>query len=249
MQCRARRSNGCRETPNIETVSGEQGSFTELAMNGGAAGLGDGHPALQDLEVRHAIAHAIDREVLFDRVALGTGSVGTVMVPSADPAWTPELSDDEAFTFDPELANTMLDDAGYLDTDGDGIREMPDGTDPLEFRYVERSESDVAPAIREFVTQWLSDIGIGTEVSVMDDDQLYEASIAGEYDLFVWGWTPFVDPDPAAQLLHLRRADHGCRVARQQRRQLVRPRLRRAVRAAEGRTRPRPSASRSSTRW
>ena len=181
---------------NIETIAGEQGSFTELAMNGGAGGLGDGHPALQDLKVRQAIAHAIDRGVLFERVALGTGSVGTVMVPSADPAWTPELSDDEAFAFDPDLANSMLDDAGYLDTDGDGVREMPDGSNPLNFRYVERSESDEAPAIREFVTQWLSDIGIGTEVSVMDDDQLYEVSIAGEYDLFVWGWTPFVDPDP-----------------------------------------------------
>ena len=181
---------------NIETVSGEQGTFTELAMNGGAGGIGDGHPALQDLIVRQAIAHAIDREVLLDRVALGTGSIGTVMVPSADPEWTPELSDDEAFAFDPDLANSMLDDAGYLDTDGDGVREMPDGTDPLDFRYIERSESETAPAIREFVTQWLADIGIGTQVEVMDDNQLYEASISGEYDLFVWGWTPFVDPDP-----------------------------------------------------
>jgi peptide/nickel transport system substrate-binding protein len=182
--------------PDIETVSGEQGTFTQLAMNGGAGGIGDGHPALLDLTVRHAIAHAIDRSVLLDRVALGTGSIGTVMVPSADPTWTPELSDDEAFAFDPALANSMLDEAGYLDTDGDGVREMPDGTDPLNLRYVERSESEPAPAIREFVTQWLADIGIGTTVEVMDDGQLYEASIAGEYDLFVWGWTPFVDPDP-----------------------------------------------------
>lgn len=181
---------------DIETVSGEQGTFTELAMNGGAGGIGDGHPALQDLVVRHAIAHAIDREVLFDRVALGTGAPGTVMVPSANPEWTPELSEEAAFDFDPDQANAMLDEAGYLDTDGDGIREMPDGTDPLNFRYIERSESETAPAIREFLTQWLGDIGIGTEVSVMDDDQLYEASIAGEYDLFVWAWTPFVDPDP-----------------------------------------------------
>jgi peptide/nickel transport system substrate-binding protein len=181
---------------DIEVVSGEQGTFTQLAMNGGAGGIGDGHPALQDLAVRHAIAHAIDRDVLFERVALGTGSVGTVMVPSADPAWTPELSDDEAFAFDPDRANQLLDDAGYLDTDGDGVREMPDGGEALRFRYVERSESEPAPAIREFVTQWLADVGIATEVEVMDDGQLYEASIAGEYDLFVWGWTPFVDPDP-----------------------------------------------------
>jgi peptide/nickel transport system substrate-binding protein len=182
--------------PDIEVVSGEQGTFTQLAMNGGAGGIGDGHPALQDLTVRHAIAHAIDRDVLFERVALGTGSVGTVMVPSADPVWTPELSEDEAFEFDPDRANQLLDDAGYLDTDGDGVREMPDGGDALRFRYIERSESEPAAAIREFVTQWLADVGIATEVEVMDDGQLYEASIAGEYDLFVWGWTPFVDPDP-----------------------------------------------------
>lgn len=181
---------------DIETIAGEQGSFTELAMNGGAGSIGDGHPALQDLVVRQAIAHAIDREVLHERVALGTGSVGTTMIPSADPAWTPELTGDDAFGFDPELANSMLDEAGYFDTDNDGVREMPDGSQPLEFRYVERSESAPAPAIREFVTQWLSDIGIATEVSVMDDDQLYEASTSGKYDLFVWAWTPFVDPDP-----------------------------------------------------
>jgi peptide/nickel transport system substrate-binding protein len=181
---------------NIETVSGQQGTFTELAMNGGAGGIGDGHPALQDLTVRHAIAHAIDRDVLFERVALGTGASGSVMTPSADPAWTPELSAEESFAFDPDRANAMLDDAGYVDTDGDGVREMPDGGQPLDMRYVQLSTSDIAPAIAEFVTQWLSDIGIATEVSVMDDDQLYEASIAGEYDLFVWGWTPFIDPDP-----------------------------------------------------
>jgi peptide/nickel transport system substrate-binding protein len=30
----------------------------------------------------------------------------------------------------------------------------------------------------------------------MDDTQLYDAQVAGNYDMFVWGWTPFVDPDP-----------------------------------------------------
>ena len=30
----------------------------------------------------------------------------------------------------------------------------------------------------------------------MDDTQLYDAQIGGLYDLFVWGWTPYVDPDP-----------------------------------------------------
>ena len=184
-----------RADDNIEVVAGMQGGFTELALNGMAGGIGDGHPALQDIDVRHAIYYAIDRQVLFDRVALGLGEIGTTLSPGADLGWIPDLGD-EAFTYDPAKSNQLLDDAGYLDTDGDGIREMPDGTQPLNFRYVVRSESAVAAPIAEFITEWLKAIGIGVEQSVYDDDQLYEVSIAGEYDMFVWGWTPFVDPDP-----------------------------------------------------
>jgi peptide/nickel transport system substrate-binding protein len=179
----------------IVVVDGLQGGFTELALNGGEGGIGDGHPALQDIDVRHAIYYAIDRNVLFERVALRLGQVGTTMSPSADPTWVPDLGD-ELFTYDPERANQILDDAGYLDSDGDGVREMPDGSRPLEFRYVERSESSIAAPIREFITEWLNDIGIATVVTVMDDTQLYDAQVAGNYDMFVWGWTPYVDPDP-----------------------------------------------------
>ena len=180
---------------NIETVVGMQGGFTELALNGMAGGLGDGHPALQDINVRHAIYYAIDRDVLFDRVALGLGTKGTTLSPSADFSWIPDLGD-ELYTYDPARANQMLDDAGYLDTDGDGVREMPDGSRPLEFRYAVRTESTIAAPIAEFVTGWLSDIGIATVTSTFDDSQLGEVVANGTYDIFVWGWTPFVDPDP-----------------------------------------------------
>lgn len=179
----------------IEVVAGQQGGFTEMALNGGEGGLGDGHPALQDINVRHAIYYAIDRQAIFERVALGLGSIGTTLSPSADTSWIPDLGD-EAFTYDPDRANQILDENGYVDADGDGVRDMPDGSRPLQFRYVERSESENADSIREFITEYLSAVGIGTDVEVMDDTQLYDAQINGNYDIFVWGWTPYVDPDP-----------------------------------------------------
>lgn len=179
----------------IEVVVGLQGGFTELALNGMEGGIGDGHPALQDIDVRHAIYHAIDRQAIFDGVSLGYGSIGTTLSPSADTSWIPDLGD-EGFEYDPAKATQLLDEAGYLDTDGDGVREMPDGGQPLRFRYVERSESENADSIRAFVTEYLDAVGIATDVEVMDDTQLYEAQVAGEYDIFVWGWTPYVDPDP-----------------------------------------------------
>jgi peptide/nickel transport system substrate-binding protein len=118
------------------------------------------------------------------------------MSVSPDPAWQPEIPEDEQYGYDPDEARRLLDEGGYVDTNGDGIREMPDGSEELVFRFAERSESEQGAAIREFVTGYLGEIGIGTEVSVYDDTQLTEIIGSGEYDLFSWGWTPFVDPDP-----------------------------------------------------
>lgn len=180
---------------DIVTVAGLQGTFTELGWNGGASGLGDGHPALLDEAVRLAIFHAVDRNVILERVNNGLGSVGTTLSVSADPTWIPDLGD-ENWQYDPELSNQLLDDAGYVDADGDGVRDMPDGSRSLTFRLVQKAESASDVAIVEFVSGWLEAIGIATDVETMDDDALYAAQAAGEYDLFTWGWTPYVDPDP-----------------------------------------------------
>jgi peptide/nickel transport system substrate-binding protein len=181
---------------DIVGVVGQQGGFSELGINAGAGGIGDGHPALLDLTVRQAINKAIDRETLFDRVALRLGEVGTTISVSPDQSWQPEVPDDMSLAFDPDGANQMLDDAGYLDTNGDGVREMPGGGRDLRLRYAQRSESVIEPQVTEFITGWLEDIGIATKVQVYDDSELTEQIGAGTYDLFVWGWTPFVDPDP-----------------------------------------------------
>ncbi|MFM2072347.1 MAG: hypothetical protein RLZZ623_2610 [Actinomycetota bacterium] len=187
---------GLKSKPNIQAVFGLQGGFSELAMNGMAGGLGDGHPALQDLNVRHAIAHAIDKDALFNRVILGLGQKGVGLSVSPDPVWQPEIPLDQQYNYDPVAANKLLDDGGYLDTNGDGVREMPGGGQELVFRYAERSESEIAAPIRELITGWLDAVGIGTKVDVYDDNQLTSVIGSGKYDLFVWGWTPFVDPDP-----------------------------------------------------
>jgi peptide/nickel transport system substrate-binding protein len=183
-------------TEGIEAVFGSQGGFTELSMNGMAGGIGDGHPALQDLNVRHAIHRAIDKDALFDNVILGLGNKGVTMSVSPDPAWKPEIPVAEQYTYDPAAANKLLDDGGYLDTNGDGVREMPDGGQELVFRYAENSDNETYADVRELVTGWLDAVGIGTEVSVYDGGQLTPLIESGEWDLFVWGWTPFVDPDP-----------------------------------------------------
>jgi peptide/nickel transport system substrate-binding protein len=180
--------------PNIVTVEGYQGAMGEIAINGGD-GLKKPHPALADPKVREAIGYAIDRDTIVDRALEGLASPSQTLSVSPDPKWTPDIADGELPSFDLDKANAILDEAGYKDTDGDGIREMPDGGEPLNFKYMVRSDSVNAQPIAEFFTGWLKEIGIGTTRKVVDDSQLTEIIGKGDYDIFFWGWTPFVDPD------------------------------------------------------
>jgi peptide/nickel transport system substrate-binding protein len=184
-----------QKDPDFVTVQGQQGGFDEFALNGGD-GLKKGHPALSDPRVREAIMDAIDKGTIVDRVLRGLGEPAQAMSPSANPDWIPEIPEADQYKFDLDHANQILDEAGYKDTDGDGIREMPGGGQPLKMRYAVRSESSRSAPTAEFITGWLKDIGIGTTQKVYDDGQLTEVIGKGDYDMFVWGWTPFVDPDP-----------------------------------------------------
>jgi peptide/nickel transport system substrate-binding protein len=186
--------NELKKDDNIQTVEGYQGAMSEVAINGGD-GLGKPHPALLDVKVRQAIGHAIDKETLVDRVQAGLAQPADTLSVSPDPKWTPEIPADQRFDFDLEKAKTMLEDAGYKDTDGDGIREMPGGGQPLNLRYMVRSDGETGPEVAEFVTGWLREIGIGTKRKVTDDSQLTTIIGKGDYDMFAWGWVPFVDPD------------------------------------------------------
>jgi peptide/nickel transport system substrate-binding protein len=179
----------------VQTLQGYQGAMTEFAINGGA-GLKKPHPALLDLRVRQAIAHAIDKKTIVDRVLAGLGKPADTVSTSPNPEWSPQIPAEQQFDFNLDKAKQILDDAGYKDTNGDGIREMPGGGKPLKLRYAVRSEGDTAQATAELITGWLRQIGIATTQKVYDDSRLTEVIGKGDYDLFSWGWTPFVDPDP-----------------------------------------------------
>ncbi|MET0564845.1 MAG: ABC transporter substrate-binding protein [Acidimicrobiia bacterium] len=180
--------------PDIEVVAGQQGGFDEIAINGGAA-EGQPHPALLDVDVRRAIAHGIDRPAVIEDLWFGLATPLEAMSPSADPKWIPEIPEENQLAYDPELANQILDEAGYMDTDGDGIREMPDGT-PIVIRHAVNTDGDLAGSIGDLMVGWMEEIGIGVELEAYDQDALFGVIVEGTYDTFFWGWVPFVDPDP-----------------------------------------------------
>jgi peptide/nickel transport system substrate-binding protein len=201
--------NDLKEEPNIETYNGVRPEFDELAMNNGSAFQepdppfqphGDGHPALQDVVVRRAIRMAIDSEELAERVSLGYYEAGSTVVPPVTvpgARWVPE--GEEMIPFDLEGANQLLEDAGYRDTDGDGVREMPGGGEPLIFRYYTQTNDQNTVRAAPFIQSWLEDIGIQADVTAMSSGRLGDEINAGTFDLFHWGWVPDADPDSILQ--------------------------------------------------
>ncbi len=144
--------NSLKDTEGITAVAGDYSGFDELAFNTGAAldsgePIGDGHPALKDKRVRQAIAHAIDKQALVDRVLGGYGTPATGVIPALYQNLTFQPADGEAYNFDLAEANRLLDEAGYKDTDGDKVREMPDGSRPLQVPAVRQAGVQHLPAV------------------------------------------------------------------------------------------------------
>jgi peptide/nickel transport system substrate-binding protein len=182
----------------ITTYAGDYSGFNELAFNMGAATadgkpIGDGNPHLQDQQVRLAISHAIDRQQMVDKILNGYGTPGSTIIP---PLYTTLHIDPGTQTYDPALANQILDDAGYA-MGPDGVRVGPDGV-PMKYRLFVRTDSDSSVKSGEYFKSYLAAIGIEAEIKPVDENALFEIIGRGEFDMFEWGWV--VEPDPDYQL-------------------------------------------------
>jgi peptide/nickel transport system substrate-binding protein len=179
-------------------------SFTQLAFNlCSEENCPDAkfNPAVQDRTVRQAIAYAVDRERVNTIAARGTSFPGHGLLPSYYEAWYEKPAED--YPFDPDRANQMLDDAGWV-REGDGPRRK--GDLELSFDLFVRSESPPDVQAAKIVAEQAREIGVEFKVQPVSVDKLTEITtrkvdgkMAPEFDTFVWGWGG--DPyDPSALL-------------------------------------------------
>ncbi|GAA1932693.1 ABC transporter substrate-binding protein [Streptomyces sodiiphilus] len=189
---------------SITTSTGPGRRLQSLTFNTGARTkdgeeFGNGHPALRDPEVRRAIHHVIDKEHLVDVVMDGHGVPGVSYVPPifSDFAWDPGA---DRIAPDAEEGNRILDEAGYDERDGDGIRVDPESGLPLEFRLFYHSDRPSYAIIQDFVVDWVADLGIRLNAVAMDTTPLNEESEAGNFDIAFGTWN--VGPDPSETLAY-----------------------------------------------
>lgn len=154
-----------------------------------------GHPALQDLRVRKAIALATDRFSLCTDLLLG-GTVPAATDWDQTPWNDPSL---QPWPYDPEQAKALLDEAGWVDSNGDGVRDK-DGVElVLDYGTTTR---EIRKDTQAVLQQQLAAVGIKVNLLNAEADLFFSGygeggpAARGEYDLFEYSTSPSQPPDP-----------------------------------------------------
>ena len=144
------------------------------------------HPALGDAEFRKALAHAIDLDQIISGPYsdLVDGANPTGLLPQWDAYIDHELVEEEGHTYNPDESVALLEDAGYMDDDGDGYVETPDG-EPISLTLeVPGGWSDWEEAAR-VIAENAQEVGIDIQTNFPDFGLLVDNRNAGEFDIVI----------------------------------------------------------------
>jgi peptide/nickel transport system substrate-binding protein len=173
--------------------------WLNLAFNFGGQGPdADALPALHDHVVREAIAMAIDKQAISDKVYQGTATPGDTIIRPASAYWHLDIPAEDEIPFDIPGANDLLEQAGYVDTDGDDIREDPQTGEPLQMLIPASQDTTGAVEAGELIVGYLQQIGIDVDLRPVTDAKMNDYWGAGNFDAYIWYWSG--DPDPNYQL-------------------------------------------------
>jgi peptide/nickel transport system substrate-binding protein len=164
--------------------------YKELGSGYTYLGFNLKHKPFDDVRVRHAINYAIDKQEIIDGVYLGLGiDIASPYKPGT--RWSnPDL---KPYPYDPAKAKALLKEAGFMDSDGDGILER--GGKPFSFEIItnqnkEREKSAV------LIQRRLKDVGIQANIRAIEWASFISRFIkTGDFDVVVLGWGLGLDPD------------------------------------------------------
>ncbi|NCG20053.1 MAG: hypothetical protein GWP91_13680 [Rhodobacterales bacterium] len=155
------------------------------------------NPLFADKAVRVALAHAIDVDKMIGKLL--TSETGEVYAKRSIGTVTPALcgvhnDDVKPFGYDPEKAKTMLAEAGWTDTDGDGTLDK-DGK-PFAFTLSTNTGNQRRADIQILVQAQLQQIGIKADLEKAESNAFFDNLREKKFDAAVAGWSAglFVDP-------------------------------------------------------
>jgi len=168
-----------------------------LFMNQAAKGTTDAaatpHPILSDVRVRQAIRSAVDVDTITQEIFFGL----------ATPTWTeffrpPYQCEVTRPKFDPEAAKAMLEEAGWTDSDSDGVRECHGCANAeegyvMEMEFITYAEfGEPLELTQQLIAEMLGDIGMKLNITVVEGSVLWDLAEnggieqSGNFDINIW---------------------------------------------------------------
>jgi peptide/nickel transport system substrate-binding protein len=153
-------------------------------------------PQFQDKMVRRALTMLLDRELLAETIYYGLATVATGTFLPLEPENNPAI---EPWPFDPDEADRLLDAAGWIDTDRDGIRDK-DGR-PFRFELLLTADNPAAEQIATIFQERLAAHGIDMRLRQLEWATMLQSIQEHEFDACTLAWRLVPYPDPY-QLWH-----------------------------------------------
>ena len=148
-----------------------------------------------DINVRKAMILAVNQEELATTAFQSLGLPATsVISPST---WAYDEAAASMYSFNLDEAKSLLEGSGWVDSDGDGVREKDGATLTIDWP----DNPAWSEAFNELLIGYLAEAGFDVQYRSMDDGAAYEELLAGNYSLVYMYWTR-PDPSPLRYLYH-----------------------------------------------
>jgi peptide/nickel transport system substrate-binding protein len=159
--------------PNLQVLQFTGSNVNLLTFNTSA-------PPLDNVSVRQAIAHAVDRESMIRDLLLGQAKIAHSILPEDSWAYTPG----DKYSFDPALAKRLLDEAGFRDPDGDGPQQR--FSKPVVFKISGSSVS--ARQYAGVIQNYVKEVGIPVTIETAELNTLLDQLKTGQFQISYGQW-------------------------------------------------------------
>ena len=190
--------SGADDQTGVTVNKYEEAGITELGFNSWEDPANKGNPLIQDKYIRQAIDYCIDYDKICEYATYGCATPEKSILNKAYAGFYYDFTTDPNYReHSPEKAMALLDEHGFIDTDGDGIREDAQGN-KLSFRF---SIMDYVREAALLIQNDMKAIGIETVIEYVDGGRLSEIIYEQDYDtdMYIWSWT-WEAQDPSGML-------------------------------------------------
>jgi peptide/nickel transport system substrate-binding protein len=147
---------------------------------------------LKHVEVRQALAYAMDRQAVIRHVLSGLGTLADGILPAGHWAYEPKVP---RYGYDPDRAAQLLDQAGFPDPDGDGPQ-------PRFQLIYKTSQNEEGRRIAEVLQEQLRQVGIAVEIRSFEWGTFFGDIRAGNFQLYALTWVGVTEPDIFHYVFH-----------------------------------------------